>query len=53
MEIFLSLSWWKALKRISNYLAIMWIPLESEQLNNFNNFFKNSFNEPCMDFNLY
>ena len=43
LSILLFLSWWRALKRRSNHLETVWIPLEARHLNSF----KNSFKETC------
>ena len=40
LSFLLFLSWWRALKRISNHPETMWIPLEARHLNSFKNSFK-------------
>ena len=43
LSFLLFLSWWRALRRRSNHLETMWIPLEARHLNSF----KNSIKETC------
>ena len=49
LSFLLFLSWWRALKRRSNDLEIMWILLEARHLNSF----KNSFKGTCMFSHTY